>query len=539
MGPMRSRLCLGVGLLWLAAACGDDVAVEDGGGGHGGTPQGGDGQGGAQPTPPSVSNVSAPDQFTVLITLAGEVTQAPATANAYELSGTMGDLTVEGVSFDAVAKTITLATSKQKLGVTYFMTIRAPGDPLDLESRQFLSADTARFWATDFTDFSDYELTARRVGVSDQMVVYAEEGLGDPDGIDEAMATFENDIIPIETAAFAPLPDRDENGRLLLLGLNGGGYYGGYFSGINALTEEEAQQFGYHSNEMEMLYVSVPDLGDTFDSRHTLAHEFSHLLYNEVHGLFGPDWSWHNEGLAECAVHLVYGENAESFYYTSAPELADGQSLIIWQYANYAQYIQAYVFLTYVASRLGGVTGFAEMYALSGDPDEFDAFLNAELGQGLPATHLDMLTAAFLQEPSGVHGFNGLLTLTGQPQLASTAPLELLPYTGVFLPAAANGLTPQGGGAEVVFRGVESGSPADLVAPFDVGGGAVIALNTLPNPETMATQSSGTLTMAFTGQPSAAPKKLAPHHLDGRFPPPIKPHNLAERLAWRRAVHGF
>ena len=198
---------------------------------------------------------------------------------------------------------------------------------------------------------------------------------------------------PKETAVFNAMGDLDGNGKMVALGLDGHGYYGGYFGPVNSLTQEEAEQLGFKTNSMEMLYISFPDLvdgpsGNGWSPEQVLPHEFSHLLYNESHGLFDSDWSWHNEGLAECAVHVVHGVNPSLWFYThESSMLGDGQSLVIWEYSNYSQYIQAYVFWTYVASRLGGVPNYGDLFALDGDPANIDAFLQAVRG-GVTSAHM-------------------------------------------------------------------------------------------------------------------------------------------------------
>jgi hypothetical protein len=328
---------------------------------------------------------------------------------------------------------------------------------------------------------------------------------------------------------------------MVVLGLDGGGFYGGYFSPINAITPEQAEEFEINSNSMEMLYISVPDNGG-WSPDQVLPHEFSHLLYHESHGFDDGGWSWHNEGLAECAVHVVHGVNPSLWYYINEQSmLGDGQSLVIWEYSNYSQYIQAYVWWTYVASRLGGVSGYGQLFDQAGDPAAIDAFLQEELGQGLAATQLDMLTAAWLQEPTGIRGFEGMFDLGGQPQVATAPPAELLPFTGVFLPAATDGLSPIGAGPGVQHRGALTGSGVDLGAPFDVGGGVVIALNTSQDPESTVEQSSGTLGAAFAAiQPGPGAARAKPSNRElWKHPPPVKPSNRDALLKWRKAAHGF
>ena len=64
-------------------------------------------------------------------------------------------------------------------------------------------------------------------------------------------------IHPIETETFRAPPDRDDNGKILLLGLDGGEGYAGYFNPINTLSPAEAAQFDVNTNAMEIVDFNV------------------------------------------------------------------------------------------------------------------------------------------------------------------------------------------------------------------------------------------------------------------------------------------
>jgi hypothetical protein len=428
---------------------------------------------------------------------------------------------------------LVLTTEKQKLGVSYDLAIAAPGSDFDLETGTFLAADTAVFWATDFQDFSDFEVTALRVGVGEHVVLYATDDVSATD-VAETIDVFDSMVFPDETELLHPAPDSDDNGRIVLLGLDGEGYYGGYFGPLNSVSEDQAQQWGGHSNEMEMLYISIPDLMNKFDPYGVIPHEFAHLLYNEEHGLEGPYWEWHNEGLAECAVHAVHGSNdIAAYWYLNAPSLPTGESLVKWTYANYAQYVQAYVFWTYAASRLGGVAAYGQLFDEDGDPANISAFLQAELGVSLTDMQMDMMTAAWIGAPTGSYGFNGMLDLGGVPQSAPVSTsLDLLPFEGVFLTGAMGQTSPTGQGPDIRYRAIDAAGNVDDVAPFTSDGGVIIALNTIQDPDVDDTEPSGTF------PPALPPPVIGSPTLTGRdpawkHPPPVVPwrRKLLER--WR------
>jgi hypothetical protein len=467
----------------------------------------------------------------------------PDAGKYYELTSDFGPLTVDSAELDPSGPAIVLTTEPQKLGVKYHLAIKAPGNPLDLQIGTFLSADTATFWASDFGDpnFAPYQVNANRAAVGEHVVIYMADGI-DASDVDETVTYFDTQIFPKETALFTAAPDRDENGKVLLLALDGGGYYGGYFDPTNTLTEEQAQQFGYHSNELEMLYVSTPDLMGSFNATQVVAHEFQHLLYEEAHPFTQAtgDWSWHNEGLAECAVHAVGGSNPVATYYYTEPDsgLATGQSLVVWTYSNYSQYAQAYVFWTYVASRLGGVDGYGEIFKQTGEPADMDTFFQTKLGESFSEVQEDMLAATVRREATGALGFEGMVDFMA-PTLtvpAATSSVDLQPFTGVLFAAGSDGLTASGQGVDVVHVGVPTTGALDTASPFDASGGVIVALNASQDVGG-AKESSGTLGPPVAG-PQASPILPAMGPV-WKHPPPLNPKNRDAVRAWRLRTAGL
>lgn len=535
----------------LSVGCGEEVVYavksDTGGAGGGGTTAGttvGPASSSASTGAgePGIVDLRAPERTTVRIDVTAAVVGAPMSPAAYAFSSEHGPLEVTAVAWDAGAKAILLETAKQKLGVEYTLTIQAPGDPLDGLGGAMLAADTAVFWATDFSTFEPYELVAERVGVGERVVLYVETGYS-ADDVDETIVEFDGQIFPIETELLHAAPDRDENGRVVLLGLDGQSYYGGYFSPFNALTDDLVSQWGYHSNEMEMVYLNVAALGGFWPDV-VVAHEFGHLLYQEQHSfLEEPEYfQYHNEGLAECAVHAVYGGNPISAsYYVDDPEgqLATGKSLVHWDDGNYTQYAQAYVFWTYVASRLGGVDGYRDIFQSYGSPEAIGDLLLAKLGSDFVSTQLTFLAAAWLQQPSGPLGFEGMLELPTKPAVVppGTTSLQLAPFAGAFFPQLGNGVTPGGAGPNVRFLGIGGAGQIDEVAPFDAAGGVVIALNGHLDWNDASPEPSGALgggTAAVKIPPGAAGRDPSWLH-----PPPLPPTDGGALRAWRKRTSGF
>jgi hypothetical protein len=125
----------------------------------------------------------------------------------------------------------------------------------------------------------------------------------------------------------------------------------------------------------------------------------------------------------------------------------------------------------------------------------------------------------------------------------------LLPFEGVLLAAPSNALAVLDAGPNVVHLGVDANSVADASSPFDVAGGVVVALSGNADPESTATEPSGSLSDAIVVKGQAGPRngkigRNLPKFVPGsdpswRHPPPLDPRrDHAATRAWRRAVYG-
>ena len=548
------RLLVALGLVpmfALVAGCSDEVIhpvdpTGPGGAGSGGaSPATGSGGGGGQPTvEPAITEVRAPDQTSVQVTFVGDVAGlVPTSADGVVITSAEVDpLAVESVTYDAAAQVLVIVTERQKLGATYQLDI--PGAPEPLSGGEFIAADTARFWATDFGTFEDYELVADRVVIGKESVIYIEQGQSDA-GVAEAAQRFDEEIFPKETALLSGPSDVDDNGRIVLLGLDGADYYGGYFSPINNLPDDETfPQWGYHSNETDMVYVNVAYAD--FEATHVLPHEFSHLLYHEQHGFQLDDWSWHNEGMAECAVHVVNGTNDYAVQVvTTDPfgEIAQGLSLVHWQYGNYTQYALAYMFWTYLAAQAGGVDAYGELFDTSGAPSDIEVWAQTKLGKTFAEAQRDFMLGMWIQAPSGAHGFGTLVDFFGaKPPVVpgGTTSLDLEPYAGAFFQLAVASVDyPGTQGAHILYAGVDTAAVVDLEAPFAVSGGALLVLNTNPDAEQPTKEKSGPDLFPAPKPASPAQAKLTGRDPAWLHPPPLDPRRMEQLHAWRARTSGF
>jgi hypothetical protein len=437
----------------------------------------------------TLDDVYAPDEYTVIVEFAGGPPAAEAgEAALYGLTEGADDLAIEAIEYDAGEQVATLTTAKQKLGVTYTLAVAPPEETPPLTA-DFLSADTATFWVVDFATYEYEQIVADRRAVGEHGVAYIEQSMWT--NADLAMEDFDENVYPVETALFTDTPDMDDNDRIVLLGLDGGEFYGGYFDPINTYTEEQLiswgwYDYGYRSNEMEIIHINVA--WGEFDSGGTIVpHEFQHLLYQERHPM--NDWldTYHNEGLAECAVRAVTGDYDQAIGYYFADYsgmIGAGLSLVNWGYAVYENYVLAFMFWSYVAAQLDGVDTYGALFDLdSGAPDVVQEFFLDELGTDFGGTQLDQMLAVWIRGESGAYGYEGFLDLDGMPPPphvpAGTSSVDLEPYAGAFFPLGEASVDyPGTQGEHIVYAGIDGDGAADYTAPFAVDGGALVTLNT-------------------------------------------------------------
>jgi len=153
-----------------------------------------------------------------------------------------------------------------------------------------LFPEVRTFWAVNTRPQpqpAQVEVRARLVREGRTIAVYQEDGYafssaGPADEarqIDAAVAAFDTVIYPREVGLFGPCPDRDANGKVILL-LTRVAPAAGMFFPFDELSEDEALRSGFHSNQGEVLYgrfarqgnraaTNVQELAETF---HRLLH---------------------------------------------------------------------------------------------------------------------------------------------------------------------------------------------------------------------------------------------------------------------------
>jgi hypothetical protein len=476
----------------------------------------------------------APDEYSLWLDLEGDPGELVASNPlAYTITSERGALHVANARL-VPGPRVELTTGRQKLGVGYRVAVSGL-------AADFTSADTARFWIWDWDTHGQKQVRAQRVGVGASCVLYVEEGWTASD-VAETIQAFDEQVYPTLTSRWVAAPDLDGNGRILLLGLDGRDDYGGYFSVVNAYPDSLTSQYwGLRSNEMEMLHLNMRMGG--FEVRNVVTHEFAHLLYHERHGFTDPYWEYHDEGLAESAVHLAWGVNQQAidfFLWDPQGVIGRGMSVIHWEYARYENYAAAYLLWAYLAGRLGGLEGFRELFDLpTGGPEELDAFLRDRLGLGLGEARFEQLLATWVQAPAGPYSYSGMLSFPAAraPRAPSgTASLDLDALGGAYFRLGLDEVDyPGTQGPSIRYAGVDGSGAVDLEPPFRVEGGVLVVAHTGIDWPGWPTEHAGPDLPATL---EAAPRALcqAPIPPSWRSPPPIRPDRLEELVRWREAV---
>ncbi len=227
-------------------------------------------------------------------------------------------------------------------------------------------------------------------------------------------------------------------------------------------------------------------------------------------------------------------------------KLRNGMSLVNWNYADFANYAQAYMFWTYVAGQLtGDVDGFAKIFNLnSADPKQVDKYFMKELDLGFTEVHLNSLIAKHLFEEDGLYSYNGLLK-DGPIEVnfvsSSKKSVNLEPFTGVYFSTGASEFNyPDDAGDNIKYVAINSENDPVFEPPFDASGGMLIAYNAnLENYADWEAENSGEIPQTST--------VLTPYSTDisvcfygviptWRNPPPLRPDDTTSFEKWLKAT---
>lgn len=190
------------------------------------------------------------------------------------------------------------------------------------------SSDDGNFWIIDgrysdpeYNSDAWYKISANKVIDSGKVQIYLDsnENVSTSD-LQKLADEFNNVIFPKVTENFAEPLDVDRNGKLTIVVLDirddfdsTGAYMGGFFFALDMFSQSEITKYypAAKSNEGDIIYIDCNpvNVGDA-EAWSTVAHEYQHLVnFSEAYRKNRyPTDTWIDEGMAEAASHMCYGE---------------------------------------------------------------------------------------------------------------------------------------------------------------------------------------------------------------------------------------
>jgi len=251
---------------------------------------------------------------------------------------------------------------------------------------------------TDTIPTSSGNIDATVQKISTNSAIFVENGqILSATTLNDIASTFESTIYPTDTSYFGTMPDVDNNCQLeiVILAIDGGGGVGGYFApGI--------------SSQRESVFVDVDDMS----WRNTiLAHEFQHLLHNARDPF---ENLWIDEGAADMAAYLCFG--VTSTLTGHANDWSQNSNMSVrWWNQRIADYGAGFMFLMYLADKLGGgnaisslvadtATGGAGIENLASNPLPG----SVSIGTTMSEIYANFSAAVTLDSAQGAFGFSNL-----------------------------------------------------------------------------------------------------------------------------------
>lgn len=269
---------------------------------------------------------------------------------------------------ERIVRILSLITILSLTALLYTCGAGDTGCKSDPVNRQFWVFDTTKNYDTDPSAW--LQIDTEKLAESKNAVVYVDinEGVSTSTAQDLADA-FDAHIYDNVTTYFASPLDVDGNCKTILVVFDiidsnyysghTGPYIGGYFFSLDMYSQAsvEATWPGtpMHSNEGDILFIDCnPQNPTTEDAERTIAHEFQHLVNfsNVVAKNKDLTDTWIDEGLAEAANHLCYGQVQDriDFYNTDTGNIIkNGSPLFYWDNSHVlTNYSKSYLFFQYM-----------------------------------------------------------------------------------------------------------------------------------------------------------------------------------------------
>jgi hypothetical protein len=216
----------------------------------------------------------------------------------------------------------------------------------------------------------------------------------------------------LNTGSFGMPPDVDNDSLIYIMFYDIGSFHGYTFDGFWSFFDEYPDsiaypQWGYHSNECEIVYLDDYPARPNTDYRVAIvAHEFAHMIhynYDQAESL------WVNEGCAELAMWL-YGSPDPISGFNSNPN----DDLVIWD-GQWTDYIQTYLFFLYLYEQYGERVGTPLIKQIVANPlqsiEGIDStFAELGLAQRFTGSFNDWVIANFMDDTlvyGGRYGYFG------------------------------------------------------------------------------------------------------------------------------------
>ena len=261
-------------------------------------------------------------------------------------------------------------------------------------------------WAVDDTDTfttSSGLVSATVEKISTNSAIFVEDGVViSSTALNDIASTWESTIYPTDTTYFGDPPDVDNNCQIeiILFQIDGGGGIGGYFDPNIASSRE-------------ILFV---DSGDMSWRNTILAHEFEHLLHNARDPY---EYLWVDEGAADMAAYLCFGVTDTLSQH--ANEWSQNSNISVrWWNQRIADYGGGFMFLMYLADKLGGGAAISSLVAdtATGGVGIENLARNPQtgstaIGETMSDIFANFTAAVALDSAQGAFGFSNIAMTAG------------------------------------------------------------------------------------------------------------------------------
>lgn len=237
-------------------------------------------------------------------------------------------------------------------------------------------AGNPNFWVMNFSSNSWDNISTKLRAENTHVKIYVDVNATSITqlAIDTLAGEFNTVIYPTVTTNFAEPYDADGNGKVTIVITDikdnyeiTDAYTGGYFNALDMYSQAQVDQVypGKKSNEGDIIYIDCYPQDINSAAAGTIAHEFQHMVnfskYLNSNTLTALTDTWIDEGFAEAATHMCYGENKDriDFFNNNAGfdtrYIANGQSLFYWDSTdntrNLMNYSLSYLFFQYLRSQ--------------------------------------------------------------------------------------------------------------------------------------------------------------------------------------------